>query len=141
MKKYNLLFLLLIIMISVFTACKKEKDKETDPLLGKTWKRALQDKNTSTNPKGDIMYQPISDCQKDDLYNFSADGTFKIDNGIEKCESTEEKIVTGTYHTANKEIVIKGMKYTLAEASADQVKYYAPVAIGTGYAYVVFLLQ
>ncbi|WP_379083883.1 hypothetical protein [Pedobacter sp. UC225_65] len=140
MNKYNLPLLLLVITFSIFIACKKE-DKNTDPLLTKTWKRALKDKNTNTNPKGDILYQPISDCQKDDVYSFNADGTFKIDNGTEKCEPTEQKTINGTYHTVNKEIIINGMKYTLAEASADQVKYYAPVAIGTGYAYVVFLLQ
>ncbi|KQC02514.1 lipocalin family protein [Pedobacter sp. Hv1] len=140
MKKYKLPILLLIITASIFTACKKE-NKETDPLLSKTWKRALQDKNTSTNPKGDVLYQAVTDCQKDDLYNFNADGTFKIDNGTEKCEVTEEKTTTGTYSVVNKEIVIKGVKYTLAEASADQLKYYIPVASGSGYTYVVFLLQ
>lgn len=140
MKKYKLPLLLLVIAICIFTACKKE-DKEIDPLLNKTWKRALKDKNTSTNPKGDVLYQAISDCQKDDLYNFNADGTFKIDNGTEKCEPTEEKTVAGTYNVINKEIVIKGVKFTLAEASADQVKYYTAIASGSGYTYVVFLLQ
>lgn len=139
MKKFNLPLLLLIITVSTLMGC--AKDEVIDPLFNKTWKRALKDQNPSTNPQGEVLYQPISDCQKDDVFSFNADGTFKIDNGTEKCEPTEAKTETGTYSVANKEIIIKGTKYTLAEASATQVKYYTAVASGSGFVYVIVLLQ
>ncbi len=100
MKKYNLPILFLGIVISTWIACAKEKNT-IDPLLTKTWKRALADQNPSTNPKGNVLYQAVIDCQKDDVFSFNADGTLKIDNGTEKCEATEAKIESGTYHIGN----------------------------------------
>lgn len=32
-------------------------------------------------------------------------------------------------------------KYTLAEESGSQIKYYASIPTGTGYEYLIFLLQ
>lgn len=77
----------------------------------------------------------------DDSYNFRADGTFGIDRGTEKCESAEVKLETGSYSRAAKNVTIKGVTYTLAEASESQVKYYIAIASNTGYDHAVILLQ
>ena len=142
MKIANLRLFACAMGICLLVNCTKDEKVETNAfLLIKTWKRATSDKNVGSNPTGRILYQTIAPCDADDLYNFKSDGILEIDKGIEKCEVSEPKIEKGTYHTAAKTITIKGVTYTLAEASEKQVKYYVAISANTGYDNVVILLQ
>lgn len=137
-------FLSFVIIIVFLNACKKDNGEITTSFLtSKTWKRALADKNTSTNPPGRILYDPRLDCQKDDIYQFSSDGTLRIDKGANKCNQNElnNETLAYTYKKDNKELLIDGKKYTLAEESNNQIKYYTRMPSITGYDYIVYLLE
>lgn len=137
--------LFFMLLLLVFSACKKEAD-DTPPgsyLLSKTWKRALIDKNPSTNPAGDILFYPVLDCQKDDTFKFGANGTLTISYGTNKCDSNEasSKTMSYTYNKSTKELIIDGIKYTLAEESGNQLKYYGLVPSATKFVHVVYLFE
>lgn len=143
MKNQKKLLLILALLAIIFSFCKKDKSIETtDFLLNKSWKRAISDKNISTNPSGRIMYDVVLDCQKDDQYKFNSDGTLIINRGTEKCSVNEltSETLTYSYNKISKELLINGIKYTLAEESDNQIKYFAPLT-SAGYDYLVFLLE
>jgi len=136
--------LLFMLFITLFSSCKKEDENEpTNLLTAKTWTPGLIDKNTSTNPSGRIIYNAVLNCQKDDSYRFSSNGTLTINQGTEKCNNNESvaKTVSYTYNQDTKELIIDGIRYTLAEESTSQIKYYTLINPSTGYDYMVFLLE
>ncbi len=134
---------IMAISLFLFSNCKKEKSNPINIIESKAWKRALVDKNPSTNPVGSILYHPIQNCEKDDTFKFNDDGNLIVDKNADKCEPNEVQIETQKYtiNRTTKELIINGTKYTLAEESDLQIKYYGTLPSGTGYNYVVFLLQ
>ncbi|GHN01092.1 hypothetical protein WSM22_25810 [Cytophagales bacterium WSM2-2] len=56
-------------------------------LISKTWKL------TGFTVGGTDMYSSISDCLTDNLFIYSADGKYKVDEGPTKCNSTDPQIV------------------------------------------------
>jgi hypothetical protein len=138
--KTNLLVTVLLLTF-VFSSCKK--DGNSSILSSGTWTRALNDKNRATNPSGRILYYAVRNCEKDDTYKFTLDGKLLINRNADKCDPDELQNETQSYslNRATKEFIINGYKFTLAEESGRQIKYYAPLNSGTGYDYIVFLLQ
>ena len=134
---------LAILLLSIFSSCGKDKDSSTDILSSRTWTWALNDKNPSTNPSGRILYYAVRNCEKDDTFQFTLDGKLIINRSADKCDPDELQNETQSYtlNRAAKELVIHGIKFTLAEESGSQIKYYAPLGSGTGYDYLVFVLQ
>jgi outer membrane lipoprotein-sorting protein len=136
--------LLIVALFGVFVSgCKQEDEEPKDLLLHKTWKRTRSDKNNLTNPSGRILYAAVLSCQKDDAYKFNSDGTLSITSGTEKCITNElaNKNVTYSHNEITKELMIDGIKYTLAEESEDQIKYYAALPSESGSDYIVFMLE
>lgn len=136
--------LLILALFGVFVSgCKQEDEKPEDLLLNKTWKRTRSDKNNLTNPSGKILYAAVLNCQKDDRYKFNADGTLNITSGTEKCAVDEfaSKTVSYSHNEATREFIIDGIKYTLAEESENQIKYYAALPSESGSDYMVFMLE
>lgn len=134
----------LFILIAIFlTNCKKDNPGSSDILISKTWKRALNDKNPSTNPSGPIIYYAVQNCEKDDTFKFNSDGTLALDRSANKCDLGENQNVTQSYtvNRTNKELVIEGTKYTLAEETDSQIKYYTVIPSATGVQYLIYLLQ
>ena len=112
-------------------------------LTSKTWKRGMVDKNPSTNPYGGVQYYPVQNCEKDDTFKFGSNNKLAINQGTNKCNSNEPatKTVSYSYTDSNKELIIDGTKYIVAEESKAQIKYYAPVPTSGGFSNVVFLLE
>lgn len=138
--KYLTLIALIILTLS---SCKKNSENSLNTLTTKTWKRALNDKNTSTNPKGTTLYNAVQNCEKDDTSKFGSDGNLILNRGTDKCDPNETQTVTQIYtiDRATKELIINGNKFTLAEESSDQTKYYAVIPQASGFAYLVYLLE
>lgn len=141
MKEFYIYFILIIL---AFASCKKT-NTTTDQsylLTHKSWKPALTDKNTSTNPEGTAnVYHATLNCERDDSYSF--EDKLTINRGDDKCNSSEISPDVSDYtvdFTARK-IAIKGITYDLAEVSATQLKYYAPVPTATGYNYIIYLFE
>ncbi|WP_162428315.1 hypothetical protein [Pontibacter pudoricolor] len=132
-----------VLFIMLFSSCGKENEAPADILLSATWKPGMQDKNPATNPPGKVRYFAVLTCQQDDIYHFDAKGTLTINQGTTKCNAGEPTIATlpYTYNRTTKELIIDGMKYTVAEESGEQVKYYAPTASATEFEYLIFLLH
>ncbi|WP_344980245.1 hypothetical protein [Compostibacter hankyongensis] len=141
----NIRFLFIFtLFLSTFFACKKDKDRSTPNILtAKVWKKGIVDKNPSTNPPGKILYQAVPDCEKDDSYRFKSNGKLVINRKANQCEPNEQPTETQTYtcDITVKVLTINGVQFSLAEASKEQIKYYAPLPGGSGSSYIVYLLQ
>jgi hypothetical protein len=139
MKMYQLLLLLMAGFFDL--QCKKDNQK-TEALTSNKWKRGLIDKNVSSNPRGRILYYAVLTCAQDDVLEFNPGGTLKINYGANKCDSSETGTgsLTYSYNRVYKELVIDAVKYTLAEESDNQIKYFVTVPSTTGYEHIVYLL-
>ncbi len=133
-----------MVIVALFSSCKKESDNGPEEILtSKSWTRTIIDKNTATNPSGRVMYNAVLDCELDDTYRFSSNNILTIEQGIDKCDSNEpaSRSVSYAYDRESKTLSIDGTSYTLAEKSANQIKYYAPLPAVSGYDFMVFLLE
>ncbi|KHJ37477.1 hypothetical protein PBAC_23210 [Pedobacter glucosidilyticus] len=133
----------LTLTLLTLLACNKDEDSSSTTITSKIWKRALIDKNPSTNPQGAMSYYAVLDCEKDDTFKFESNGNLVINRGANKCETSEDSNNTQTYtlNRANKELLINGARFTLAEESSEQIKYYATLPMASGFSQVIFLLQ
>lgn len=134
----------LVLFTFVFLSCKKNEDNASVSLTSKTWKRTLVDKNTATNPSGSVMYYARQDCEKDDTFKFGEDAKLIINKGSSKCDASEAQTVTENYsfNATTKELVINGDKFTLAEISKTQLKYYTPLPPVSGNAqYLLYIFE
>ena len=120
-------FGLLILLFIAFASCKKDDSNASVTLTSKTWKRAMVDKNTSTNPAGNVSYYPPQDFEKDDTFKFGEDGKLTIDRGVLKANVNQPQTEVQSYSfvSATQQLTINGEKYMLAEQSKTQLKYYA----------------
>ena len=123
--------------------CKKDTDSPTDILLSKTWKRNLTDKNPATNPPGRVLYYPVQNCEKDDTFRFDSEGKLTLNRGANKCSQGEQQTEIQTYSLDRntKLFLLEGSRFTLAEESTGQLKYYTQLPPNSGYDYLVFLLE
>ena len=136
---------ILIVTLFVFGAssCKKQTADSQETLTSKSWKRALNDLNPSTNPQGPVLYYAVRNCEKDDTFTFGSSGKLVIDRSNDKCDPNESQTENQSYtlNRQTKALVINGTTFTLAEESNTQIKYYAVVPMPGGFQYLVFLLQ
>jgi len=141
MKINQLLILTVLAFLSL--QCKKEGVEPKDILVSKEWKKTVADKNLYSNPSGKILYASVLNCQKDDTYRFNENGKLTLKKGSSQCEMIEaaSEDLPYSYNKASKELIISGIKYTLAEATSVQIKYYAPLPADSGSDYIVFLLE
>lgn len=133
----------LIFLIFIFNGCKKEANKDSGILLSKSWRYGILDKNPATNPSGQVLFNGVLDCMRDDLFTFKSNGELVIDRGSDKCDSNEIRVevIVYSYDRENKELIISTKKYTVAEEAKEQMKYYLPLPPGSGFNNLVFLLQ
>ena len=141
MKKELLPFI--ITAVFLFTNCKKDNSSSSDILISKSWKRALIDKNPSTNPSNNVVYYAVQNCEKDDTFKFNSDGKLLLNRNTNKCDQSETQNITQSYtiNKEKKELVIDGTIYILAEETSSQIKYYSVMPSATGFQYQIFLLQ
>jgi hypothetical protein len=85
----------------------------------------------------------VQNCEKDDTFKFGVDSKLEINKNSDKCDQNENQNSTQTYtlNRTTKEFIINVTKFTLAEESNNQIKYYEIVPSNTGFEYIIFLLQ
>ena len=91
--KKNILFgkfMLLFLLLSTFTACKKDKaEEEQNPptkkeLLSNTWK--VSDVKNQSGTSIIALPIPMIVCLKDNIFTMEADNTYTIDEGEVVCD-------------------------------------------------------
>ena len=141
--KTNIIIIFAFLLVA-FTNCKKEDNGSVNILCSKTWERGVVDLNSLTNPSGEILYEPVPDCVKDDSFRFNSDGIILINRNSNKCDQNELQNESLSYSIdrTEKELIIDGITYTLLEESHNQIKYSAFVPNGTSFGRnLIFLLQ
>ncbi len=144
--KTNTLSLLILLFVA-FASCKKDDDKASVTLTSKTWKRAMVDKNMSTNPvtnpAGNVLYYAPQDFEKDDTFKFSDDGKLTINRGTLKASNDQPQTEVQSYSfvSATQQLTINGEKYTLVEQNKTQLKYYTLLPPVSGFRYLIFIFE
>lgn len=140
------ILLVVVAIAATFYACTKEDtiDNATTAerlLKSREWKPSVIDLNPVTSPAGKLLYNPVLECQKDDIYKFSKD-SITVSKGETLCESSETGYqVSYSMDFSRRKITINGIEYMLGEVTATQLKYYLRVPSESGYDYQVFLFQ
>ena len=139
--RFTRLAIILLIVLTL-SNCKKDSESAPNLLTSKTWKYGVIDKNPSTNPPGKNAYYAVHDCQMDHTFKFGSDGKLEQflnndDCGVNKTVITK----TYTYNSKKKELWINEDKFTIAEESNSQIKYYIPITRTNGVENLIFLLQ
>ena len=133
-----------LLVFTAFVGCKKDESEEMiDILTSKNWKFGTKDLNTATDPSGNNTEFTVPDCEKDDIFTFKTDGTMLRAYGAIKCDgnTATNKTVNYSFNKQTKELIIDGVKYTVAEENKTQFKYYAVVPNATGFSNVIYVLQ
>lgn len=106
--------LILVLFGSLFvSACKKDEPTRTELLTGKNWRISAATVNPALDlgtgtPTSDF-FALIPTCAKDNILNFSANGTVISDEGATKCDSNDPQTSSGTWvfkNTAQTAIVL-----------------------------------
>ena len=104
MKNLNALVLLFTFLMA-FSGCEKDNDppSKADLIVGKNW---LVTNNFYSENNGfaiDLYTTPfVGACSKDDIYKFSGDGKYMIDEGPSKCDQGHSQIYQeGTWTISN----------------------------------------
>ena len=134
---------LIVLLFVAFISCKKDDEKASVTLTSRTWKRASVDRNTSTNPAINVLYYASQDFEKDDTFKFGTDGKLTINRGALKSSVDQQQIEVQNYTfvSATQQLTINGEKFTLAEQSKTQLKYYATLPNATGNQYLIFIFE
>lgn len=128
--------------VAIFTSCKKENEQDPIVILtSKTWKFAKVDRSGGNHV--DLPFNMVSDCQKDDTFEFKNDGEFVTFSNALKCSIDEpaNTVSNYAYNKATKELIIGGVKCQVVALTKDQLKYTAPISYSTGYVNVIFILE
>ena len=87
---------------SVLLACSKNGNQSKAALLtAGNWKVIADTINPARNINGhnetDMyqFYDPI--CERDDYFKFTSDGTYELNNGSQKCQSSDPQTISGTW--------------------------------------------
>jgi hypothetical protein len=82
-------------LITLMTACKKDKDQTRSELLvSKAWKMADYGDDINKNGVIDASESDLGNCEKDDTYSFAAGGTGTFDEGASKCDPMDPQSTT-----------------------------------------------
>lgn len=104
----------------VFAGCEKDNDppSNSELIVGKDWKIISYFISENTTPPYDVFTSPnVTVCTKDDLYKFSTDGKYIIDEGATKCYQNDPQIYQeGTWtiseNTLNRTYAVTGGAFT-----------------------------
>ena len=87
-----------VVAIFAFYACKKDTATKTDLLTQHSWKQ------TGFTFNGVSLYDSLDACDKDNIFTFSTNFTYKQDEGATKCNSTDpQTIESGNWAFTNSE--------------------------------------
>ena len=88
-------WLVILVMMLVFSGCKKDNDppSKSELIVGKNWKIKTYFVSENNGVSYDVFAGPnVSQCTKDDIYKFSSDGKYMIDEGVTKCSQQDSQI-------------------------------------------------
>ncbi|MGV3588044.1 MAG: lipocalin family protein [Adhaeribacter sp.] len=88
---------LLVIILSLLTlvSCQKDNDppSNSELIIGKNWLITNYLVTEDKRPSYDLFAMPnITICTKDDIYKFSSDGKYIIDEGATRCFQNDPQI-------------------------------------------------
>lgn len=116
--------LLVILIVTVFTSCKKDDDTTTpstpntfELLTAKTWI------TTDATLKGVNVFATLETCYSDNIYYFIVDGTFITDEGATKCNANDEQFIKGTWELTenNTKLKTNGKLIEISEITANKL--------------------
>jgi hypothetical protein len=93
----------LIALFILFSSCSKDDDNTTaaaskSALLSRNWKQTDLLAGQVGSAEVSVFNTFFESCNKDDIWQFKADGTYKVVEGASKCASTDPDTVTsGTW--------------------------------------------
>jgi hypothetical protein len=118
-----------LVLITVYTACKKSKSdtkSKADLLTQKPWKFAAA-RSKQDNGNWEDIFLNIDSCRRDDILSFSTSSFYAIDGGLIKCFPADSQIVaSGSWAFDNNEtqIVLTGNQIkSLLILTEDTLKY------------------
>ncbi|MDB5262252.1 MAG: hypothetical protein JWQ14_1533, partial [Adhaeribacter sp.] len=94
MKNLNPWFVFLFMSL-VFSGCEKDNDppSKSELIVGKDWKIKTYFVSENNGVPYDLFMTPnINNCTKDDIYKFSSNGKYMIDEGATKCNPIHSQI-------------------------------------------------
>jgi len=150
MIKFSKILLIAFVAIGL-CACKKTKTPE-EILTSKTWRFASQDedKNPSTNPSPNPLLYPyyfVSDCHKDDRFQFKSNGKLQMFYGEENCiywlekELMDYEYKEESQYLKSPHLIIDGNAYPVLEISEQQIKFLVLLPFGSSFYNFIVLLQ
>ncbi|AKQ47152.1 hypothetical protein TH63_18310 [Rufibacter radiotolerans] len=136
MKKHYLLLTILAIFSLSFTACndddEDEKPDDKKLLTGKSWK--ITAFTAAQGPASYDIYSDMEPCDQDDLWKFSDNGSYEINEGPSKCDPNSAQVYeSGTYTLDNKTLITtesgSSNTYKVVEITATTLKLTTEQAI------------
>jgi Lipocalin-like domain len=101
MKKNNIIGIgsvLAITMMIMIGACKKENKVPSSQLLVKNWQQTDLLASVGGSAYSSVFTTVLEACDRDDIWQFKADGTYSVAEGATKCNPSDPEIATtGTW--------------------------------------------
>ncbi|MEZ4804578.1 MAG: hypothetical protein R2852_03620 [Bacteroidia bacterium] len=107
-------FSIVALVALTYTSCKKEEEKKDDNTSGgKTNLELLTQKDwkvSGITASGNDVWGLVSDCDKDNQYNFRTDDSLVLYDNILKCQSTDPDSTVSAYKLYNQTKIILDLK-------------------------------
>ena len=124
--------IIVLSVIAINYSCKKSNVSTTDTsalLQNKNWKITALTMNPGYFGITDVLNGLFFDCEKDDIYEFNANGNFVLDNGSTKCAPTDPQTQTGSwnYNSSSKnlhfEIINAGIMHDINISTINETVF------------------
>jgi Domain of unknown function (DUF5004) len=101
------ILILAIALTTVLSSCEKDNTLTKEEMIsGKDWVVSEMTIDPPINfGSGEVsnLMTLMDDCEKDNIYRFEKDGTFKMDEGILNCHPEDPQISFGNWHLSEDE--------------------------------------
>ena len=120
--------LIIVSMLCLFAACKKDKSASARMNLITTgsWKLFGLTTQPGSDMNGDgiidnDLFLFYEDCEKDNIYTFKRNGEYEVNEGASKCDPSDSQVGTSHWQFANSEteIIIAGDKGKIEELTSN----------------------
>ncbi|MBA3648064.1 MAG: DUF5004 domain-containing protein [Chitinophagales bacterium] len=135
---------LFVLLIIFSVGCKKDKVSNTERLTNKSWKVVALTVSPGIDVNGTVItdfYSQLADCNKDDIYTFSTNKTYTIDEDGLKCNQIDPQTTTGVWSFNSDETVLtldNTTSYSIIQLDDNTLKAsYSEVTNGINYTYTI----
>lgn len=98
----------MLVLALGFSGCEKDNGppSQSELIVGKNWKIKTYFVSQNNSPAFDVYATPnVTECTKDDIYKFTSDGKYIIDEGATKCSQLDSQIYEeGTWVIADNKL-------------------------------------